>query len=92
MFGLMRDDGATWFAGGTYMVVRRIHMRIETWDQQTYSDQEEIIGRQKVSGAPMDGKAEFDKPQFAADSEGKVTATRFSHPLVKSAHRREFRA
>ena len=63
-------DGASWFAGGTYMVVRRIHMRIETWDQQPFSDQEEIIGRQKVSGAPLDGHGEFDKPNFAADSKG----------------------
>ncbi|MNQ98106.1 Deferrochelatase/peroxidase EfeB precursor [compost metagenome] len=86
-------DGTPWLAGGTYMVVRRIHMRIETWDQQTYSDQEEIIGRQKVSGAPMDGKNEFDTPQFAADAEGKVTPLdshiRLSNPRTGENSERE---
>ncbi|MDQ0888697.1 deferrochelatase/peroxidase EfeB [Paenibacillus sp. V4I9] len=86
-------DGASWFAGGTYMVVRRIHMRIETWDQQPFSDQEEIIGRQKVSGAPMDGHAEFDKPNFADDSKGEVTALdshiRLSNPRTGENSERE---
>ncbi|OCT14236.1 hypothetical protein A8709_25740 [Paenibacillus pectinilyticus] len=86
-------DGASWLAGGTYMVVRRIHMRIETWDQQSYSSQENIIGRQKVSGAPMDGKAEFDTPQFAADAAGKVTPLdshiRLSNPRTGENSERE---
>lgn len=86
-------DGTPWLAGGTYMVVRRIQMRIETWDQQTYTTQEEIIGRQKVSGAPMDGKAEFDTPQFAADAEGKVTPMdshiRLSNPRTGENSERE---
>ncbi|OAS13919.1 iron uptake transporter deferrochelatase/peroxidase subunit [Paenibacillus oryzisoli] len=86
-------DGASWLAGGTYMVVRRIQMRIETWDQQTYSDQEQIIGRQKVSGAPMDGSDEFDTPQFASDAEGKVTPLdshiRLSNPRTGEKSERE---
>ncbi|KRE59489.1 iron uptake transporter deferrochelatase/peroxidase subunit [Paenibacillus sp. Soil750] len=86
-------ESTPWLAGGTYMVVRRIQMRIETWDQQTYSDQEEIIGRQKVSGAPMDGTTEFDTPQFAADAEGKVTALdshiRLSNPRTGENSERE---
>jgi deferrochelatase/peroxidase EfeB len=86
-------DGASWFAGGTYMVVRRIHMRIETWDQQPFSDQEEFFGRQKVSGAPMDGHGEFDKPNFADDSKGEVTALdshiRLSNPRTGENSERE---
>lgn len=86
-------DGASWLAGGTYMVVRRIQMRIETWDQQSYTSQEEIIGRQKVSGAPMDGRAESDIPQFAADAEGKVTPMdshiRLSNPRTGENSERE---
>ncbi|KRF10798.1 iron uptake transporter deferrochelatase/peroxidase subunit [Paenibacillus sp. Soil787] len=86
-------DGASWFAGGTYMVVRRIHMRIETWDQQPFSDQEEIIGRQKVSGAPMGGHGEFDKPNFADDTKGEVTPLdshiRLSNPRTGENSERE---
>ncbi|MEC0228361.1 iron uptake transporter deferrochelatase/peroxidase subunit [Paenibacillus alba] len=87
------SDGAPWLAGGTYMVVRRIHMRIETWDQQSYSDQETIMGRQKVSGAPLDAHGEFDQPNFAGDAEGKVTALdshiRLSNPRAGESSERE---
>ncbi|MGQ7890412.1 iron uptake transporter deferrochelatase/peroxidase subunit [Paenibacillus sp. WC2504] len=86
-------DGTPWLAGGTYMVVRRINMRIETWDQQPFSNQEEIIGRQKVSGAPMDGKNEFDQPNFASDSKGDTTALdshiRLSNPRDGEKSERE---
>ncbi|MDD9267798.1 iron uptake transporter deferrochelatase/peroxidase subunit [Paenibacillus sp. GCM10023248] len=87
------SDGAPWLAGGTFMVVRRIQMRIETWDQQTYADQEEIIGRQKVSGAPLDGQNELDQPDFAGDPAGKVTALdshiRLSNPRNGEQSERE---
>lgn len=86
-------DGASWFAGGTYMVVRRIQMRIETWDQQTYSDQEDIIGRQKVSGAPLDGQNEMDQPKFEGDADGKFTPLdshiRLSNPRTGENSERE---
>jgi deferrochelatase/peroxidase EfeB len=82
-----------WLKGGTYMVVRRIQMRIETWDQVSYKQQEAIIGRQKPSGAPMDGKNEFDLPDFQKDAEGKVTAldshVRLSNPRNGEASERE---
>jgi deferrochelatase/peroxidase EfeB len=87
-----RDEPA-WLKGGTYMVVRRIQMRIETWDQVSYKEQEGIMGRQKPSGAPMDGKNEFDQPEFSRDPEGKVTAldshVRLSNPRNGEASERE---
>ncbi len=58
-----------------------------------FPDQEEIIGRQKVSGAPMDGHGEFDKPNFADDSKGEVTALdshiRLSNPRTGENSERE---
>jgi len=66
-------DAPAWLAGGTYMVVRRIQMRIETWDQLSYKTQEDTIGRQKITGAPMDGINEHDEPNFKNDANGKVT-------------------
>lgn len=48
-----------WMQRGTYMVVRRIRMRIEHWDASALSEQERTIGREKVSGAPLGAKTEF---------------------------------
>jgi deferrochelatase/peroxidase EfeB len=39
-------------------------MRIESWDTDYLSDQENVIGRFKTSGAPLTGKGEFDTPQL----------------------------
>lgn len=55
-----RGDGPNWLAGGTYLVTRRIRMRIENWDRTALREQERIIGRQKGSGAPNGGQHEFD--------------------------------
>lgn len=54
------SDGAGWLAGGTYMVVRRIRMRIEVWDRSTLADQEQTFGRYRASGAPLGSRNEFD--------------------------------
>jgi deferrochelatase/peroxidase EfeB len=55
-----------WMRGGSYLVTRRIRMHIEGWDRDFLQDQEEVIGRVKVSGAPLGGTAEFDVPNFTA--------------------------
>ena len=53
-----RGDRA-WITGGSYLVSRRIRMHIETWDRDTLADQEAVIGRQKLSGAPFGTDDEF---------------------------------
>jgi deferrochelatase/peroxidase EfeB len=53
------DDGPEWLTGGTYLVARRIRMRIESWDRTTLLEQERVIGRQKGSGAPNGYADEF---------------------------------
>jgi deferrochelatase/peroxidase EfeB len=55
-----------WMHGGSYLVARRIRMRIEAWDRDYLADQEAVFGRQKVSGAPIGGDREHDDPDFAA--------------------------
>ncbi|GAA4401803.1 iron uptake transporter deferrochelatase/peroxidase subunit [Tsukamurella soli] len=53
-------DGQSWMRGGTYLVYRRIRMSLEHWDRLQVGDQEKVIGRQKVSGAPLGARDEFD--------------------------------
>ena len=57
-------DGPAWLTGGTYLVARRIRMRIEQWDRTTLLEQERVIGRQKGSGAPMGLTDEFEELNF----------------------------
>jgi len=65
------DDGPPWLAGGTYLVARRIAMRIETWDRSPLSEQEMFIGRTKGEGAPLGGgPAEHDPVDVARLPEG----------------------
>ncbi len=54
------DDGPEWMNGGSYLVARRIRMRIETWDRAPLAEQEAIVGRDKRNGAPLGQLAEFD--------------------------------
>jgi len=62
---LHEGDDVDWMTGGTYQVLRKIRMNIETWDADRISDQQTIFGRHKESGAPLTKKDEFDTPDFA---------------------------
>jgi deferrochelatase/peroxidase EfeB len=56
--------GQAWMRGGSYLVARKIRMFIENWDRDYLRDQENVIGRSKVSGAPLSGGSEFTAPDF----------------------------
>lgn len=56
-----KGDGPDWMTGGTYLISRRIRMRIEAWDRTTLLEQERVIGRQKGSGAPNGLTEEFEE-------------------------------
>lgn len=63
-----------WTSGGTYQVVRLIRNFVERWDRTPLQEQQTIIGRQKPSGAPLEGgTSEADVPHFANDPQGKTT-------------------
>ena len=55
-----------WLDGGTSMVVRRIAMNLDTWDELDRHGREEAVGRKLSNGAPLTGSSEHDAPDFEA--------------------------
>ncbi|GAA1699286.1 Dyp-type peroxidase [Microbacterium sediminicola] len=69
-----------WLAGGTSLVVRRIRMTMDTWDELDRSGREQAVGRTMSNGAPLTGTEEFDEPDFDAKTAiGFPVIPEFSH-------------
>ncbi|WP_112133468.1 Dyp-type peroxidase [Glycomyces dulcitolivorans] len=58
------DSEPSWFEGGTYLVFRKIRMRLPDWSMLTAEDQNLTFGRERDSGVPLSGGGEFDHPDF----------------------------
>lgn len=74
-----------WMSGGSYLVARKIHMMMETWDEDTIGDQHTVFGRTKQEGAPLTGKLEHDVPDFHAKIDGSLVIAEDSH-VALAAH------
>ena len=75
-------DGQAWMAGGSYLVSRRVRIRIEAWDRTPTGEQETIFGRRKATGAPLGGHDEHDPGAARRAAGGRP------HPARQSPHRR----
>ncbi len=64
------EEPQRWVRGGSYLVSRKISMRLEAWDRDNLADQQNVFGRNKSTGAPLTGHAERDTPDFAAKKDG----------------------
>lgn len=78
------DPAAAWLTGGTYLVARRISMRIERWDRTSLREQESMIGRDRLEGAPLSGGTEFTEPDFSLEGRTGPLVPMDSH--VRVAH------
>lgn len=80
------NDG--WAKNGTYCIIRRIQIHIETWDRTSLDEQEATFGRKRDSGAPLSGGKEFDEIDLKAkDSMGELKIDKDAHTrLAKEAN------
>ncbi|RUL53082.1 iron uptake transporter deferrochelatase/peroxidase subunit [Lysinibacillus antri] len=83
------DSGKSWMTNGTYLIVRRIQMHLETWDRTSLKDQEAAFGRHRDSGAPIGKTNEFDEVDLTAvDKNNKLLIPEDSHVfLAKKANK-----
>jgi deferrochelatase/peroxidase EfeB len=51
---------SAWMTSGTYLVARKIRIRIEQWDRTAIGEQEQFVGRTKDAGAPLGATREHD--------------------------------
>lgn len=80
-----QQDEAAWMSGGSYLVARRISMRIEVWDRTSLKEQEDVFGRDKGEGAPYGKSHERDTPNLKALPP--TSHVRLAHPDTNAGAR-----
>ncbi|WBQ02206.1 Dyp-type peroxidase [Kribbella sp. CA-293567] len=92
--GTPEFDSTVWAPdGSTTLVVRRIKLNLQTWDELTRSEQERSVGRKLSDGAPLTGTAEHDELDLEKrDADGRLMIAenahaRLSHHSVNDGRR-----
>ncbi len=80
------SDGPQWMAGGSYLVARRIQILFDVWDATSLEGQEQVIGREKTSGAPIGGQEEYDPVGLSARRGGELLIPADAHIRLASPH------
>ncbi|MEU8221775.1 Dyp-type peroxidase [Kribbella sp. NPDC048915] len=97
-FGTPEFDETVWstegrFTGGTTLVVRRIRMNLDAWDELPEAAKERVIGRRLDTGAPLTGTAEHDDLDLEARAaDGRLVIpenahARLAHPSENDGRR-----
>lgn len=65
---ILYSDGSDqrWMRGGSALVLRRIRMTMDTWEEIDRTSRELSVGRTLDTGAPLTGTAEHDPADFEA--------------------------
>lgn len=82
------DDGnpQPWLAGGTLMVLRRIRMKLDTWDELDRQSKELAVGRRLDNGAPLTGEHETDPVDVTAMRDGIPVIPPNAHVALAHPH------
>ncbi|MFD5709657.1 iron uptake transporter deferrochelatase/peroxidase subunit [Streptomyces pharetrae] len=73
----------SWMANGSYAVVRRIRMLLDSWERLSVTAQEEVIGRRKSDGAPLSGGDETTEMDLEkTDAEGNLAVPINAHARI----------
>ncbi|MDN4476030.1 Dyp-type peroxidase [Demequina sp. SYSU T00192] len=73
-------EAPAWLRGGTSLVLRRIAMNLETWDEVGVDGRENAIGRRLSDGAPLTGGTEHDDVDLeATDASGFTVVNPAAH-------------
>ncbi|MCH8614347.1 Dyp-type peroxidase [Arsenicicoccus dermatophilus] len=82
------SDAPRWLQGGTTMVLRRIAMHLDTWEEADPVTRDTSLGRRQHDGSPLTGKAERDAPDLdAKDKLGLPVIDDFAHVRRSMPHR-----
>lgn len=79
-------DGPNWMDGGSYLIVRRIQILFDVWDSTSLEGQERVIGREKLSGAPLGAEREYDPVDLDAKRDGEPVIPADAHIRLANPH------
>lgn len=85
---LVWDDGRQypWLSGGTSLVLRRIRMELDTWEEIDRPGKELTVGRTLDTGAPLTGTDEHDDPDFTATDQHGIPVIPPSSHIARAHH------